>query len=709
MKKINKKITDNKSLSSKSQKVLEILRSFSNLMEDNWITRKLLRNSKIKVRLMVSFIGLSIIPLTLIGIFSYSLSSKTIDSKIRTYSKQLLRETGIKTEDLLGKYKSYALELSLSEDVQKKIELILNGDKYSSFQALSDLNSTMMVKFSTLKDVSFATIMLDNGKFINYKDVNSLYNTEVTNKLKKLADDNSVQDIIWSTETLDSKHNLICVKKIKGLSWSKSSGYLVIGISNENFLNIYKDIYIGDGSELLVMDSKGKVISCSNTGHLGKIYDDKGLIGKILENKDENNIFDYNNNMISYKKITGTDWYLVGKIPLKFINAEPNRIKNSLIIFILVCLGLSLFLAYLISGSISRPLDKMIYMIKEAKNGNLAISIRDNSKDEIAIVTANFNEMASNIRKLIEQVHFLAVNNVLKSSQLIADSSKQSHVVSEQIAKAIQEVASGSSNQVDEVFNTVSNMNMLDESFSKVEENMVSVFKMVSNTKELSQFSLETVKHLNDKAYETYTASKDVIEDIVDLNHYMSQIKKIVEAIVGISSQTKLLALNASIEAARAGASGKGFAVVAGEVKKLAQKSEEASISINNIITNIQQKTQHTVDVAYKANNILDEQMEVVKETDSSFRKIYEAMLSISQCVENVSQSLNKAINSKDKAANSIESISSLANQAAVSAEEVAASTQEQIASSEELAHFSEELNNMAHKLEEAVGKFILK
>jgi len=704
-----KKKIDSKIFGNKPNKVVDIFAFINDLLEDNWITRKFLRNTKIKIRLMVSFIVLSIIPLTLIGIFSYSLSSKTIDSKIRSYSSQLVRETGIKTESELEKYKNYALEISLSDEIQTKIEAMISGDEYSSFLAKSDLNNIVLVKFSTLKDISFASIILDDGQVINYNIMKSFNNTEITSKLKKIAEDNSNQDVIWTTETLDSKHSLICIRKIKKVTWSKSLGYLVIGISNDNFLNIYKDIDIGEGSELFVMDSTGKFISCTNSEHLGKINSDKGLIDAIMNNKNDDHILDYNNNMISYKKIQGTDWYLVGKISHKFINAEPNRIKSSLIIFVLVCLGLSLFLAYLISGSISRPLDKLIYMIREAKNGNLAIDIKDKYKDEIAIVSMNFNDMAANIRKLIEQVQYLTVNNVLKNSELIADSSKQSHIVSEQIAKAIQEVASGSANQVEEITSTVSNINQLDDSFNKVEENMVSVFDMVSNTKELSQNSLNTVKTLNDKTLETCTASKEVIDDIIDLNKNMSQIKKIVETIVGIASQTKLLALNASIEAARAGETGRGFAVVAGDVNKLARRSEEASIAIKNIIKNIQEKTQHTVDMAYKANNILDEQMEVVRDTDNSFRSIYEAMSNVSFCVENVSESLNKAINSKDKAVTSIESISRLANQAAVSAEQVAASTQEQIASSEELALFSQELNNMARKLEEAVGKFRLK
>jgi methyl-accepting chemotaxis protein len=281
--------------------------------------------------------------------------------------------------------------------------------------------------------------------------------------------------------------------------------------------------------------------------------------------------------------------------------------------------------------------------------------------------------------------------------------------VSEKISLAIQEVATGASNQVVELGSAELFMDSLVDSFNEVQATMETVLEMVSNTKKISDYSLDTVKQLNDKAIETSEASQGVIQDIVGLNDYMGQISKIVEIIVGIANQTKLLALNASIEAARAGESGKGFGVVANEVKKLAIRSKDASISINTIISTVQQKTKHTVETAYKANSIVNVQMGVVKETDNTLRDIYNAMTRISQCVDKVSASLNKALISKDEAVNSIEKISVLATKAASSADEVAASTQEQISSAEELALFSSKFNDMAQELGEAVEKFKLK
>ncbi len=688
---------------------LEGMKKYINNIER--IVAKIMRNTKIRVRLVVSFIALSIIPLLFIGGFSYFLSSSTIDDKIRSYSKQLVREAGIKIETELEKYQNYILEISNSDDIQKKLEDALSDDGYTSYDASKKLTDSMFVKFSQIKSIEFVILVLENGQTI-YHNGSNRFDDKTLDKLKKLADDNKDNNkngVAWISPESYSKNNLIAVRKIKGVSWSKDLGYLIMGIRNDEFLNTFKSIDIGESSEVLVVNSAGNVVSSSNNGDIGKPYKEKDLISEITKRTKKDDVFDFNNNMISYNKITGTSWYLVGKIPLSYIQAEPNKIRSWLIIIIAVCILLSILVALIISASISKPLDKMIYMIKEAKSGNFSFDIKDNHKDEIGTVVENFNDMTANIRTLIEKVRFLAVDNVLKNSENISKASNQSRFVSEQVALSIQEVAKGASNQVMEIEDTVHNMNLLVGSFNEVEVNMGTVSETVSSTKELSNHSLETIKLLNDKAAETSSVSREIIADIIELNAFMGKISKIVDTIVDISSQTNLLALNATIEAARAGEAGKGFSVVAGEVKKLSQKSKDASISINSIINDVQQRTRHTVDIANKASNILDVQMDVVKQTDDSFRKIFDAMTNISQCVDNVEVSVRKAMTTKDEVVSSVNSISILANRAAASAEEVAVSTQEQISSAEELAILSKQLNDMAQELEKAVDKFKLK
>ncbi len=695
---------------SKSNNSLKkIINNIRNTLEENNIINKIFRNTRIRFRLITSFIILSIVPLATMGIYSYLMSSRAIDTKIKSYSRQIIEQAGQKIEDELGKVENYAIELSLSDEMQNRIEQIVTGDEFTSYQAASDLSNKMLVKFYPVNSISFGVFILPNNESIWYKKVHELmHSSEAAKKLFKMVDESS-KDIVWTAEKLDSKHQIVLVRKVKGITWSKDLGYLLVGIDSIQFSNIFKNLDIGDNSELFIIDSTGKVISSSNADEFGQIYKEEGLIQKFSEETENTGAFDFNKNMILYSKIKGTDWYLVGKMPFKYIKAEPDSIRFSLIVFVIVSFILCMLFSYFISVSISRPLDKMVYMIKEAKSGNLTLNVKDAYKDEIAVVIDNFNEMLFNIRMLIEQVHFLAVENVSKNSKSIAESSKQSQILSEQISYSIKEVAEGASKQVEEVNNTKLHMNLLAENFNHVQKTMDDVLEVVTDTKNTSDSSLNTINTLNDTAIESSTASNEVIEDIVELQNNMKEIEHIVDVIVGITNTTKLLALNASIEAAKAGEAGKGFAIVANEIKKLAHRTRDASTSINEIINSIQKKTEHTVDTAYKANKIVNIQMDVVKETDNAFRIICDAMLNVSQYVNNASSSLDKAYQSKEQSVNSTERISILANHAASSADQVAASTIEQKSSAEDLALLSSQFNDMAQKLKEAVDKFKIK
>ena len=181
------------------------------------------------------------------------------------------------------------------------------------------------------------------------------------------------------------------------------------------------------------------------------------------------------------------------------------------------------------------------------------------------------------------------------------------------------------------------------------------------------------------------------MDQIKSLNSDMVQIRKITKLMVGIAEQTNLLSLNAAIEAAHAGEAGRGFAVVADEVKKLADQSKEASIMINNIINDINNKTQEAVLEANNTSNIVQDQMVAVEQTDSAFNTISSSMKEIDQYMTNVEDSVKNMDVLRQKTLSSMENISAVSEEAAATTEEVSASTQEQMASSEVLAELPEE------------------
>lgn len=343
--------------------------------------------------------------------------------------------------------------------------------------------------------------------------------------------------------------------------------------------------------------------------------------------------------------------------------------------------------------------------MKEARSGNLAIRLEDAGNDEIGIVNRNFNDMLANIRSLVSKVRGSSIN-LIESLEQIQTSAATSHSTSEQIAITMHEIAKGTNEQAQQVSRGVECTNTLSEGINKVGGNVANVSRFISETKDLSGQGLSVVQMLKDKASEANLITDKVAIDVNGLNEDMKQIIKIVNAIAAIAEQTNLLALNATIEAARAGEAGKGFSVVATEVKKLADKSKESSVMINNIINNIRIKTDETVATANSGSTVVKEQMQAVGMTDDAFKNIYTAMENIIGQMANMHESVENMLASKDDTIRVMENISAVSQEAAATTQEVSASTHEQISGSEELSRLAEKLNGMAQELSDSISIF---
>lgn len=702
---INKKIIDlfkKGDLKENSGKSMEIL------VDKLTHIGSLLRNTKIQIRLIMSFMVLTILPLSIIGYQSYSKSSGAIENKISTYSEQITDQISKNIELELNRFESYSAEIVFSDLIQTSLK---NFNELSAYDKLTIINSYAKVvrdKFAFMKDLSNATLYLANGETLKYDAAGSMSDEEVKNVLK-YTNENSQGRPLWGiNSTANGKNVLYVSRTVNAVLGSEKLGTLIMTINESYFSSIYKTINIGENANIFILDAKGNVISSRNEEliPINKEYANKDLVSQLTSLKDgDKKTFTNKNGLVAFTYMPKYEWYIVSTIPYSFLNAESNSIRNIIISIAIGCFLFAILLSIVIARSISEPLRKLVELMKEAKNGNLTTTLVDKNTDEIADVISNFNDMVVNIRSLVKKVSTSSVD-VLKNSEKIATSAERSYAVSEQVATTIQEIAKGATDQAEEISQGVNYTSLLADGINKVVSDKDNVAEVVMNTKKLTEEALSAVKMLNDKAVETTSVTDKIVTDINSLSNDMKEIKKIVKVIVGIAEQTNLLSLNAAIEAARAGAAGRGFAVVAEEVKKLADQSKEASININNIINNIQNKTQITVDTANNGSAIVKEQMSAVHKTDGAFKTIYSAMDSIAEHIENMGSSVNDIQSSKEKTLETIENISAVSEEAAATSEEVSASTQEQMAGSEELSTLAKELNEMAQELNNAVSIF---
>jgi methyl-accepting chemotaxis protein len=666
-----------------------------------------LRIVNIPVRLITSFIIVSLLPLVITGYISFIKSSTAIESKISSYSSEIVNQLSKNIGTEISKINSDAFDIIFNEDILSGIDNLSTADAISRLDLDKKITRMFTTTIANNSAIYCMQIYVDQVHTYKSKSLNISDNT-FESLYKKVTGSESKN--MWSIEEDSGEnHHLVFSKNITSKSNGSSLGMINIFVKPELLDKILKEVDLGNGSEIIIINSKGIIISTSNSkSNFGSIYNEKSLIENVLTSKKNfSMIVDGNKKLIAFSKVKNTDYYLIAEIPYSFLNYESNIIRNIIIFTVGVCIILALFLSFFISKSIYNPLKQLTKLIDKAEKGILTDRIEDSSKDEIGYVVLKFNKMVENIKSLIIKVSNSA-NDVSIKSEEIESTSKQSHLNSEQIALTTMSLTDGVTNQAHEGVNSIDQMNDLSSNINTVQNEVDIVSKVIYDTKERSRIAMDIIVILKEKADSTSKASGKIIYNINSLNNDMGKINQINKLIKTIAVKTNLLALNARIEAAKSGASGRGFIIIAEEIKKLADQSKNESIAINSIIKNILAKTELSVEEAELSDKTIKEQMVTVKEVDSTFDKIFEEMTRITEQINNVNGSIKKMQLSREITCKSVDKISKVTQDIASGMEEVSASTQEQAANADELSKYAKTLNKMSKELNSSISIFAI-
>ncbi|MER1288419.1 methyl-accepting chemotaxis protein [Bacillus sp. C11(2022)] len=387
---------------------------------------------------------------------------------------------------------------------------------------------------------------------------------------------------------------------------------------------------------------------------------------------------------------------------------EAGSIITLLIIVIAASLVLSISIGLLMTRLITKPNKDIQALFAETEQGDFTVKGTYQSKDELGLLTASFNKMVAGVRSIIETVGETS-HQVASSSQELSASADESTKASEYISTTIQELAVGSDQQVESVENSRTVIKGMTEFAGRISS---SAEKAAATADQTAKMSLEGTKAIDKVSAQMQSINETVVslsEAFKHLTERSNEIGNITEVITSIAEQTNLLALNAAIEAARAGEQGKGFAVVADEVRKLAEQSAQSAEQITRLITIIQNDTKQTMNSVISATGEVKEGLVVVHEAGGAFQKIENSITEVVTQINDVTNLVKNLTAGTSEIETAISGVKEVAETAAGSTQTVSAATQEQLASMEEIAAASQILAQNAEELQHLIQKFKIK
>ena len=647
-----------------------------------------MKQLSIRKKLIFSFLAMLLVPTLLIGIISY-----------QSAEQQILKEQQASTAESVR-----MLNTNITNTIDPKIKDIQYFSKklhqsYIQEDKVPELKSLFQEYINMHPEVELIYLGTADGRLLD-------------EPMQVYPDGFDPRTRSWYKQALENKNQVSITAPYISQATGEtvititqalpdSSGVIALDLNISTLSTITNDIRIGetgfasllDSHKIYIADQEKESGSEATESYIKKIY--KQDSGTVIES----------NKQLQFVTNKLTGWKIVGTM----FTAEASKAAastfnlNLVIIAVSIIVGI-IFMLYMIK-SIVYPINRLKQSAVKISEGDLTEFIDIHSKDEIGQLGEAFVSMKVSLKSLIRNVDQSSWH-VQAAAQGLSANAEQNIAASEQVTEAMQQVAISTEKQTTGIDQNAISVEEIAKGVVEVADSSMQVSDFSSNAIQLAEeggHAVEQTVQQMHSIHESVALSDRMIKSLYDRT---KEIGSILEIISAISDQTNLLALNAAIEAARAGEHGKGFAVVADEVRKLAEQSQHSAKQISELITGIQQETAKSVQTMIKASTDVQDGLQLTDDSSKKFANIIASLREMAPKMEDISASAQEMSAVVEEVSATAIELTDHAKLNAAASEEVAASTEQTLSSMQDMASAAKTLLDMADELQGYVSRF---
>ncbi|WP_379153884.1 methyl-accepting chemotaxis protein [Paenibacillus sp. sgz5001063] len=675
---------------------------------------------KIRMKLSVLMIVVTLISTLIMGVFTYSKSTKTILNLTETAMGQVNTNKGQTIEAMIDKEKR---NMALVAGQSEIAELLLKSGDGSLASTGDPLQTEVNTRLQQMvKDAgNLEHMFVVNMKGIGIADSDTkLVGTDFSERSYTKNVLKTAGPVI--SETLKSKSTgayvLAFVHPV--MSDGKMIGFVASAVNTKSIIKYLSDAKVANApsSYAYLLDETGNMLFHPDESKIGTPVENaqiKAVVEQVKAGKtvaDGNVQYTYKGaeKKAAYSVLPDTRWILVLTGDLDEIMQPVNNMTKFIILLALGSLLLSLVVGISVATRISSPIVKLTELINRTAELDLRYDKQYEyllkNKDETGIIAksmvhtrAVLREMAGSLVTISTKVLDNA-ETLEKLSDDVRENAHDNSATTEQLSAGMEETAASTQEMSAAIHEIESNVRSIS---GRVKEGAGVSGQITERALALQHDATESI----DNAKRIYESVRVEMEKAIEQSGAIHEINVLADTILSITSQTNLLALNAAIEAARAGEAGRGFAVVAGEIRKLAEKSSETAAGIQEVVNNVyssveQMKGNSEAILEFIDHNVLGDYerlAEVSKQYNSDASDIDELMSQFGEAADHLSETVSSV-------ATAVNEVAATVNEGAIGVQDIAEKTADIVEKTLLESKMADENTQSAKELQGLVEKF---